>query len=346
MRALTHRATGAGLRRADAVPGLVSVVLPALNASAWISHALASVRRQSYRNSETIVVDDGSTDDTGVIAERCGARLVRTAGAGPGGARNAGMAVARGEFLQFLDADDLLASGKIARQVAVLRSSGAEVAWEPFHELVPSQPGASEFVIGAKVVPELGPDLAASFLTTRGFIQLGALLIRRTARTDGIWFEEGRGTVEDVRYAIRLAMCGARFVPSDTGEPGLLYRQHTGPRYSRRPALAFAAACAANATWAHAEWEREGTLGRARRAALGEAYAFAARQLAALRSSEFAAVAARARSLGSDFTQHLPLRVRCLSRVVGYERAEAIATGWRRARSTLARSRRASGSQP
>lgn len=335
MRTLTHRPTEAGLRREDAVAGVVSVVIPAFDAARWVGETLASVAAQSYERVESIVVDDGSTDGTATIAERFGARVVRTTGAGPGGARNAGMAVARGEYLQYLDADDLLAPGKIARQVAVLEASGADVAWEPFHVLAPAD-DAGSFAVGAQVTPELGADLAASLLTTRGFVQIGALLVRRTPRTDPVWFAGGRDTVEDVRYTMCLAMRGARFVSSDAGEPGLLFRQHTGPRYSTRPTVAFARACATNAVWAHAVWEREGELTPARRAALGEAYAFAARQLAPLDAEAFATVAARGAALGGDFTRHLRSRLRWLSRLVGYPRAESIAAGWRRMRSTVA----------
>lgn len=335
MRTLTHRPDEAGLRRADAVAGMVSVVIPAFNAERWIGETLASVRGQSYEPIDVIVVDDGSTDTTTALAERQGARVVRTTGAGPGGARNAGMAVARGQYIQFLDADDLLATGKVARQVATLEESGADVAWEPFHHLVARAGSAAEFVVGARVVPDLGADFAASLLTTRGFIQIGAILVRRTPRTDAVWFADGRDSVEDVRYTMSLAMCGARFVSSNTGERGLLYRQHTGARYSMRPTLEFANACAANAAWAQAAWEREGTLTPPRRAALGEAYAFAARQLAALDAEAFAAVAARGVKLGADFTRRLPPQVRWLTRLVGYARAESIATGWRRVRATV-----------
>ena len=335
MRAETQGATETGVASSQRTPGLVSVIIPAFNAERWIADTIASVRQQTHRAVEVIVSDDGSADATVSIASAAADRVTLGHGGGPGGARNAGMRVARGEFLQFLDADDLLAPGKLARQVAVLASSGAEVAWEAYHYLLPSSRPNDGFVLGPRVAPDLGPDLEASLLTARGFVQIGALLIRRSARTNAIWFGEGREVVEDVRYMVALAMAGARFVSSESDEPGLLFRQHTGARYSTRPAASFARGCAANADWARAYWEREGPLTPARRAALSEAYAFAARQLALLDSGAFHRVASRGMSLGPDFLRQLPPRLRWLSKLVGYERAESLAVRWRRARLML-----------
>ena len=333
MRPGTHDPDHAGLRREDAVRGLVSVIVPAFNAERWISETLTSIRAQTYERMETIVVDDGSDDATASLARASGAIVLRTQGAGPGGARNAGLARARGEFIQFLDADDLLATGKIARQVAVLRASGADVAWEPFHDLVPvASPPNAVFTVGRKLAPELGADLAASLLSARGFVQLGAMLVRRSPRTDAIRFEPGREVVEDIRYTVSLAMAGARFVSSESEELGLLFRQHPGARYSTRPIASFARGCAENAVWAQEYWEQHGGLTPPRRAALSEAYAFAARQLAPIDRESFERVASRGQKFGPDFRRHLPARLRWLSRIVGYTRAESIASGWRRVR--------------
>lgn len=317
-------------RRPDTVRGLVSVIIPAHNAEAWLTETMRSVAAQTYPRTEVLVVDDASTDATRAIAARLGAIVVETRGAGPGGARNAGMRAARGEFLQFLDADDLLAPAKVARQVSGLTESGGDVAWEPFHHLAAEPNG--EYAVGRRIVPELGPDLAASLLTSRGFVQIGALLVRRTARTDAVWFPDAVGAVEDVRYVVELALSGAVFVATDADEPGLLYRQHTGSRYSTRPVASFARGCADNAAWAERYWEQHGGLTAPRRAALGEAYAFAARQLAAHDPAAFSEVAERGLALGPEFTRRLPGRVRLLARVVGYPRAEMIASSWRRIR--------------
>lgn len=330
MRTETPGPTAAGPRREDVISSLVSVIIPAFNAERWIAESIASVRDQSYPTLEIIVSDDGSTDGTVALARLAADRVVQGQAGGPGGARNAGMAVAKGEFLQFLDADDLLAPDKIARQVAALISSSADVAWEAFDHLVPAP--NDEFELGPRISPELGPDLEASLLTARGFLQIGATLIRRSPRTDAVWFERGRDAVEDVRYMITLAHVGSRFVSTESEELGLLFRQHPGPRYSARPLESFARGCAANADWARANWERDRALTPVRRAALSEAYAFAARQLASIDEAAFHRIAARGMSLGPEFLHELPAHLRWLSMLVGYERAESLAVAWRRAK--------------
>ena len=112
---------------------LVSVIIPMFNAERWIVETLASVEAQTYPREliEVIVVDDGSTDASAEIVARefPRASLLRTANGGASRARNAGTAVARGVFLQYLDADDLLVRDKLVRQAQALENTGAEVAY-------------------------------------------------------------------------------------------------------------------------------------------------------------------------------------------------------------------------
>jgi glycosyltransferase involved in cell wall biosynthesis len=108
---------------------LVSVIIPACNAATTLAETLASVRAQTHRNLEVVVVDDGSVDATAAIVAAAAAqdsrvRLVRQANAGVAAARNRGIAATSGAFVALLDADDLWARDKIARQVAALQAAG------------------------------------------------------------------------------------------------------------------------------------------------------------------------------------------------------------------------------
>jgi glycosyltransferase involved in cell wall biosynthesis len=88
---------------------LVSVVIPCFNQARYLRGSLRSVRAQTWPRIESIVVDDGSADDTSLVAAMDAAtRVVRQTNRGLSGARNAGLAAARGEYVVFLDADDEL----------------------------------------------------------------------------------------------------------------------------------------------------------------------------------------------------------------------------------------------
>lgn len=100
----------------------VSVIIPVYNGESTLAEAVESVRSQGADSLEIIVVDDGSTDRTGEVIRTLGrkVRSFRQANAGPAAARNRGLTKARGDWIAFLDADDLWAPGKLARQLDFL----------------------------------------------------------------------------------------------------------------------------------------------------------------------------------------------------------------------------------
>jgi glycosyltransferase involved in cell wall biosynthesis len=115
-------------------PPLISVVVPAFNAEATIGATLESVRRQTHRAMEVVVVDDGSTDGTARIVERFVAedsrfRLLRQQNRGVARARNAGFAASRGAYIAPLDADDLWHPRKLELQLAALQAAGPSVGF-------------------------------------------------------------------------------------------------------------------------------------------------------------------------------------------------------------------------
>jgi glycosyltransferase involved in cell wall biosynthesis len=115
------------VRHQSAVRGLVSTIIPVYNRPAMLREAVASVLAQTYRPIEIIIVDDGSTDDTARVADDLAAanaeeiRVIHQSNTGPGLAREAGRLAARGEFIQYLDSDDILLPRKFELQVSGLR---------------------------------------------------------------------------------------------------------------------------------------------------------------------------------------------------------------------------------
>src|SRR5689334_7017183 len=109
----------------------VSILIPCYNAEKWVGHAIESALAQTWPNKEVIVVDDGSTDGSLEVIKSFEDRIKWETGPNRGGnvARNRVLALSRGEWIQYLDADDYLLPNKIAEQLADLGSKGADVVY-------------------------------------------------------------------------------------------------------------------------------------------------------------------------------------------------------------------------
>lgn len=153
---------------------LVSVIIPVYNYDRYLAEAVESVLNQTYQNVEVIVVDDGSTDQSGEVARSFAGREVRycpQVHAGIGPARNKGVEMARGEFLAFLDADDRWPEQKIERQLEAFENDPA-----------------LEMVFGQALQLQNGPEWEAGVkdknLTAAGMVPgmvPGTMLIKRDA---------------------------------------------------------------------------------------------------------------------------------------------------------------------
>ena len=99
---------------------LVSILIPAFNVEKWIADAIKSAIAQSWRRTEVVIVDDGSTDATLAIARRFASKKVvvlTQKNQGAAIARNRALELCQGKYIQWLDADDLLSPDKIERQM-------------------------------------------------------------------------------------------------------------------------------------------------------------------------------------------------------------------------------------
>ena len=216
---------------------LVSILIPCHNASPWLAATLDSALAQTWPHTEVIVVDDGSGDDSVAIARRYAARGIRLAtqpNSGASAARNHALRLARGTFLQFLDADDLLAPDKIGLQM--LRLSAAPAGslaagpWGRFER----DPAAAVFTPEDNWRDSEPLDWLALNFAGRGMMPPAAWLVPRTlADAAGPWDE--RLTLNDdgeyfcrilVRSAAVLFCPGARtFYRSNL--PGSLSRRRS-----------------------------------------------------------------------------------------------------------------------
>jgi glycosyltransferase involved in cell wall biosynthesis len=209
----------------------VSVIIPAYNYGCYLGQAIESLRRGSYADWECIVVDDGSNDGTAEIVAALAAadpRIVYLgqAAAGPSAARNAGLAAASGEFVQFLDADDLLGPRKLQHQLEVFgRHPEADIVYGGVRYFV--EDGADDgqekavrrWVAGSKphVVSGSG-ETALEALVNDNIMVVEAPLVRRTllARVGG--FDPRIRRMEDWELWLRCAMAGAYFIHDGAGD--------------------------------------------------------------------------------------------------------------------------------
>ena len=205
----------------------VSVITPAFNAARFLADTIQSVRNQTYRDWELLVVDDGSTDATVAIVERFAAedsriRLLQQANAGPSAARNRGMHAARGDYFAFLDSDDQWLPEFLEHQLDVF-------ARYPDTALVT----ANAYYLGG---PQNGqPRRPAApgnaVLTIENIIQNDSAVFIMTVFRREVYeriggLDEAQWTSEDYDFWIRAALAG--FVFRVSTKPLGLYRRHEG----------------------------------------------------------------------------------------------------------------------
>lgn len=188
---------------------LVSILIPCYNAERWIAQAVESALAQTWADKEVIVVDDGSTDGSADIVRGFGDAVVFEAAPHLGGnyARNRLLSRARGQWLQYLDADDYLLPDKIGNQIAFLAShQDADVVYGPV--AVEYADGRAE---GLEVLRIPEPRDLWVLLALWYLPQTGAPLWRKQAIVDvGGWDEQQRVCQEHDLY-LRLLMAGKRF---------------------------------------------------------------------------------------------------------------------------------------
>ena len=210
---------------------LVSTIIPVFNRSLMICDAVESVLQQTHPAIEIILVDDGSTDQTPDTLLRLQAqnpdtiKLLRQENAGPGVARNTDLGAATGEFIQYLDSDDVLHPEKFTRQVATLEANPE--CGVCYCITLRTDPKSNELVPWARTAETID-NIFPSFLPKRGWATLTPLWRRSVCDAVGPW--KPFRVMEDWEHDLRAGIIGTR--PIHVAEALCTVRDHQENRAS------------------------------------------------------------------------------------------------------------------
>lgn len=220
---------------------LISVIIPTYNYGRFLPDAVKSVLGQKKDGLavEIIVVDDGSTDDTADVAQRLGSSIqyVYQENQGPSAARNNGIRRARGDYLVFLDADDMLTSGTLSSHIENFAAHPElDVSVCLSLQVFENKDGQAESYLWPLKCAHLDMHLCHSNISP-----IHTFMLRANAAQELGFFDADLRACEDQDYWLRCAALGKRIGPNPEGL--VIYRKHDGSLSdSRTQQLAYDAA--------------------------------------------------------------------------------------------------------
>ena len=201
---------------------LVSVIIPSYNYSAYISDAINSILEQTYPHWEIIVVDDGSKDNTADVVARFTAQDSRIKyhyqqNQGLSAARNTGISLAQGDYLQFLDADDYINKRKLEIQVGLLEQdpNAALVYADTYIYTHSDDPNVSrdfqKFILTMPPITGQGIPLVLHMAIDNIFL-VGSPLFKRSMALAAGPFDQALFSLEDWHFWYRVALLNSKFL--------------------------------------------------------------------------------------------------------------------------------------
>lgn len=204
----------------------ISVIIPNYNRETLVGETISNLLAQSLPPHEIIVVDDGSTDKSVDVIRSFGdkIKLIQQPNQGPGAARNAGLKVATGEFIQFQDSDDLLSLNKLEAQAQLLEKTGADIAFSPWVKLkIEGHNARLEDHVLQQAMPSEKLNLPSWWL--RGWSTVfQSLLFRRSLLSRVGCYRTNLMPSEDTEFFFRLLTSFPRVAFTDNALA--LYRLH------------------------------------------------------------------------------------------------------------------------
>ncbi len=202
---------------------MVSVIIPVYNGELYIGQAIESILSQSYKDVEIIVVDDGSTDSTEkVVRSYENVCYIYQANSGPAAARNKGMSVSKGEYIAFLDSDDLYKENKLEEQVkAFEKNKDVDIV---YNDCIAVDKDLNYInTLRSEGVYENEKDFLCMLLFRQIIPIPPSIMLRRKCFEEGYVYDDRYKHAEDYEYIIRLAQ---RYKFFYIPKPLYIYRRH------------------------------------------------------------------------------------------------------------------------
>lgn len=217
----------------------VSIIVPCYNQAHFLPKAIATIQAQTLSAWECIIIDDGSIDNTAEVAANMALadpriRLVQKINGGSASARDAGLREAKGEFIQFLDADDTIASEKLERQVALMEREGLDISYTAFcsedSKGKQTKPRIHNLNL-RKILTKWGLGASTpihSFLYRTEFIRSNNLLFQSDCRVREDWKWHLACFMAKPRHAALSDYCGAIYYQNELGKTGSYIKMQEG----------------------------------------------------------------------------------------------------------------------
>lgn len=193
--------------------GVISVIIPVYNVESYLPECIDSILTQEYSDLEVILIDDGSTDESGKICDEyakrdCRIKVIHQSNGGAAAAKNAGLRVATGEYLSFVDSDDFLEPGAYSHMIRLLQDQKADVVQCSYRDIFRDHTTA-RLLHSHKAAMD-----AADFLTLFTEDWTCALLwdkLYKRSLFDGILFETGH-KIDDEYFTYRGIMNAGKII--------------------------------------------------------------------------------------------------------------------------------------
>ena len=299
---------------------LVSVIIPAYNAAKTIVQTLDSVFAQTHKNLEIILIDDGSTDNSleVLIPYQKKIKILSTENKGVSSARNLGFANAKGEYIQYLDADDLLMPEKIKTQIRVLINNNADVAYGDWEKFIVEK---KQIIVKEKIERQIQGDVEIALFTDFWCPPAAILYSRRVC--ERLLWNENLPVIQDARYFLDAAIMKFKFVY--TPGIGARYRVAQAKSLSQNSDFNFVKDLYANTCQVCNIWSADFLTQPVKKAAIVNSLRHCINRLSVMDKQLAKQATKLLLTLEPDYLPPEKGALRSLSKMFGYKNAETIA---------------------